>query len=220
MLPISYYIFIFLASTFTFIYFLFISSDLISSLGTYHPKLKGRLFDYKKQGNREPLLYKTFVSFYIMMILSLPLFLVVYIYFNIIYDFFSVYSVFFLALLFTEFLLLSIRLLSNPTETIAFKQLKEMYDKEDVYIIAQKHKERVLSFSFTLLFVTFILIYLQIITSLTRSMYLFEFITINLHQNFIFDTVGLLIIYPFSLFLLSLIGEIILWSLNPIIQEE
>jgi len=213
-LQTSHYIFIFLVSTFTFIYFIFISSDLISSLGTYHPKLKGSLFDYKKQGEKEPLLYKTFLTFYIMTILSLPLFLVFYIFFTNTTYLVTSY-IFYLSLLSTEFLLLSIRLLSNPTVPIVLKQIEEV-SEVDVYIIAQKHKERVLSFAFTLLSITFILIYIQIIISLIITNYRFDF---HIHIINFIDTFELLIIYPFSLFLLSLIGEIILWSLNPIIQE-
>lgn len=228
--------------TLSIVYILYTGLDLIDSLSTYH-KRSERSRNIFKIVNEESFRQKVLSTFYTSAILSLPFILVFSIVIpqiNIFYEYGYGYGYeyeyinFSLILFLTLTLLGSIRLLSNPTKRFPPKKIKdialkvrldwgnkgevETFFKDDrVKKICENYKERVISSSYTLLFVIFFLLYIIIINSIFSSQ---TNISIDVAIFNIYSSIFYLLSYYTSLFIFSFFIEVVLLTLEPIIEEE
>ena len=148
-------------------YVIYKSSDLITSLGTYHKRKRpDKLIDYFKitqSSNEETFLFKCGRVAYYSLILSTPLLLVFFYYIPSLIKSQDTLTYFFLTITTTFCFVICIRLTANPTKTILLKRIAEIasnrglnwtkndnvlsfFDDDEVKSVAKNHKERTLSF--------------------------------------------------------------------------
>ena len=235
-----YFIFIVilvLLVTLILVFLMYVGSDFITCMGTYHQRLyNSSLFSIHQDENKETFLFKTVVSYFNAMKLSLPYMAAFYIYIpNVVIDIDQNLK-FCLTLVLTLSILMCIRLTSNPTKTILLKKIQErfvmkghswkkpenvksFFKDDEVVDIAKTHKERVLSFSYAFLLGALLLIYVHILYAIININSSWDLINITLTLGS-GQIVFYFIIYIISLFVYILIAEIILWKLNPIIEDK
>lgn len=237
---LSYFIFVVIVVfliTLILVFLMYVGSDFITCMGTYHKRLKDdSLFSIHQNENKETFLFKTIVSYFNSMKLSLPYMAAFYIYIPSVIPDIDQNLKFCLTLVLTLSIIMCIRLTSNPTKTILLKKIQEKFimlgcdwkNSEEVKSffqdpivvdIAKTHKERVLSFSYAFLLGALLLIYVHILYVIINIESSLDLINITLTLG-LGQIVFYFIIYIFSLFVYILITEIFLWKLNPIIEDE
>lgn len=222
--------------TIIFVLVLYNISDMVTSFGTYKKRNDpGNLFLFATENNKESFLFKIFLAYVNTIRLSLPFLIIVYIYISRFTGIDDISFNFSLALFITLIFLTSIRIASNPTKTIRLRkiqekflnlgydlknhfQVEEFFRDPEVIAIAKLHKERVLSFFYTILIINLLIIfllYLEISLSDFPSILTKESIEIEINAMVIFNIIRFFIFT----FIFVLFSEFILWKFDPIIQD-